>query len=177
MKKVLILGVIAMLALGVMALANTAGYYEQVTQGATCQQASLSVNSMIGIEQGYVATATSYNASFCGASGNPLTGHYVSLNSQVLLAELSVKSNMSTIGVTVAFSSNFPNFSNYSLSSYINYSDNYSNGSLTLQNGGYPNTPYEGTLEVYAPSSIPQWVTAGTYQVTTTFTITPKNNF
>ncbi|MGC8708412.1 MAG: hypothetical protein ACP5R1_06805, partial [Athalassotoga sp.] len=115
MKKVLILSVIAMLALGVMALASGNGAYgEQVLntnpyggvskaqQGPTCNATSLVVYSEIGIEQGYVATATSYDASFCGATGNPLTVAYT--NSGNLLASLKVESNMDTIAVSVAFS-------------------------------------------------------------------------
>jgi len=114
-KKVLILSVIAMLALSVMALASN----NPVTQSATCAKSSLSVSSVIGIEQGFVATATSYDASFCGAPCNcncalgpsiserlipgtfqPLPNG-VSGITGILLSKLTFKSNASTIKVSV----------------------------------------------------------------------------
>ncbi len=178
MKKVLILSVIAMLALGVMALAgtytapNTPG---SVSVGATCAQNSLVVTSVIGIEQGYVATATSYDASYCGATGNPLTGFYTSEGGNVLLAKLSVESNMATISVAVsyAYTGNI-NSSNFTTSYSNNYND--STDILTLT-GGSNGTPYTGTLYVYGPSEIQAWLLAGKYELSTTFMITPKINF
>ncbi|BBJ28974.1 hypothetical protein [Athalassotoga saccharophila] len=166
-KKILILIVIAMLALGVMALANTAGYYKQATQGATCQQASLSVNSMIGIEQGYVATATSYNASFCGApcpicncttgpeiSQRLINGKYtqydsLSINQGILISELTVKSNAQNINVTItitqpsnASGSLLSNYSSY----YIFYNNNASNN--LLGTGNFSSAPQALTFLV-----------------------------
>jgi hypothetical protein len=176
MKKVLILSVIAMLALSVMALA--AG---TVTQSATCAQSSLTVNSVIGIEQGYVATATSYDASFCGATGNPLTSAYI--DSGYVLASLSVESNMQTIAVGVTYTltgpTGNPAVSSGTLTGYLtglSYSSNYSGSVLTLT-GGSVSTPWSGTLNVIGPSHIQPWVAAGDYTLATTFTITPKNTF
>jgi hypothetical protein len=136
MKKVLILSVIAMLALSVMALA--AG---TVTQSATCANSSLTVNSVIGIEQGYVATATSYDASFCGATGNPLTKSYV--NSGYVLASLSVESNMQTIavGVTYTLTGSASDLSGYLPTLNATSTNGYSSGVLTLA-GGSVNTPW-----------------------------------
>ena len=173
MKKVLILSVIAMLALSVMALA--AG---TVTQSATCANSSLTVNSVIGIEQGYVATATSYDASFCGATGNPLTSAYV--NSGYVLASLSVESNMQTInvGVTYALTGSASGLSHYlpTLTITTSTSTNGYSGTLTLAGGSF-STPWKGTLNVIGPSHIQSWVAAGDYTLATTFTITPDNTF
>ncbi|MGC9219415.1 MAG: hypothetical protein ACP5G8_08465 [Athalassotoga sp.] len=68
-KKVLILTIIGMLALGVFALAGV-----PVSTGATCSTAKLSVTSNIWVVQGFDATATSYDATFCGATGFLLAG-------------------------------------------------------------------------------------------------------
>ncbi|MGC9140734.1 hypothetical protein, partial [Athalassotoga sp.] len=46
---------------------NPYGWVSSAQQGPTCNATQLVVYSEIGIEQGYVATATSYDASFCGA--------------------------------------------------------------------------------------------------------------
>ena len=177
-KKVLILSVIAMLALSVMALANA----NSVQVGPTCSSSSLTVYSVIGIEQGFVATATSYDASFCGATGNLLTSPYNSNGvSGVLLASLSVESNMDSIAVGVSYkltgsasglSSNLPTLTITTPTS----PNGYSGGVLTLT-GGSVSTPWKGTLDVIGPSSIQPWVAAGDYTLATTFTITPKNNF
>ncbi|MGC9214886.1 hypothetical protein, partial [Athalassotoga sp.] len=155
---------------------NPYGWVSNARQGPTCNATSLVVYSEIGIEQGYVATATSYDASFCGATGNPLTGAYT--NSGNLLASLSVESNMDTIAVGVTFNVTGP--ANVDVSSFndnlLTFSPNYANGTLTLT-GGSDGTPYTGTLDVIGPSSIPQWVAAGDYTLKTTFTITPENTF
>ena len=154
-KKVLILSVIAMLALSVMALANAKvlstnpyGSANSVQAGPTCSSSSLSVYSVIGIEQGFVATATSYDASFCGAPCNcncalgpsiserlipgtfqPLpTG--VSGITGILLSKLTFKSNASTIKVSVNISPN-PMFNVGGGSSYYYYY-NPENGSPNL---------------------------------------------
>ena len=194
-KKVLILSVIAMLALSVMALASTAnahvlsnnpyGSANLVQAGPTCSSSSLTVYSVIGIEQGFVATATSYDASYCGATGNLLTSSYT--GSGYVLASLSVESNMATITVAVNYSLTGPTGNpSVSISSTstgyltgLSYSSNYSySGSvLTLTTGGNANTPWSGTLYVYGPSHIQPWVAAGDYTLATTFTITPKNTF
>jgi len=188
MKKVLILSVIAMLALSVMALANanvlSNNPYDSanlVQAGPTCSSSSLTVYSVIGIEQGFVATATSYDASFCGATGNPLTSAYV--NSGYVLASLSVESNMQTIAVGVTYTltgpTGNPSVSSSTLTGYLtglSYSSNYSGSALTLT-GGSVSTPWSGTLKVIGPSSIQPWVAAGDYTLATTFTITPENTF
>jgi len=161
-KKVLILSVIAMLALSVMALANAQvlsrnpyGSANSVQAGPTCSSSSLSVYSVIGIEQGFVATATSYDASFCGAPCNcncalgpsiserlipgtfqPLpTG--VSGITGILLSKLTFKSNASTIKVSVNIVPN-PMFNAgvAGPSSYYYYY-NPENGSPLLLNGYY----------------------------------------
>jgi hypothetical protein len=192
MKKVLILSVIAMLALSVMALASTAnahvlsnnpyGSANLVQAGPTCESSSLTVYSVIGIEQGFVATATSYDASFCGATGNPLTAAYVS---GYVLASLSVESNMQTIAVGVTYSLNGPTGNSAVVSSDLSgylptltttSTNGYSSGVLTLA-GGSLSTPWKGTLNVIGPSSIQPWVAAGDYKLATTFTITPENTF
>jgi len=187
MKKVLILSVIAMLALSVMALANAKvigtnpyGYASSVQAGPTCSSSSLTVYSVIGIEQGFVATATSYDASFCGATGSPLTSAYVSGN---VLASLSVESNMQTIAVGVTYTltgpTGNPSVSSSTLTGYLtglSYSSNYSGSALNLA-GGSVSTPWSGTLKVIGPSSIQPWVAAGDYTLATTFTITPENTF
>ncbi|MGC8683812.1 MAG: hypothetical protein ACP5UJ_07770 [Athalassotoga sp.] len=163
---------------------NPYGWVNSAQQGPTCNATSLVVYSEIGIEQGYVATATSYDASFCGATGNPLTGAYTTYTnsgiSGILLASLKVESNMATIAVSVTFSVTGP--SGVDVSSFndnlltFSSNSNYANGTLTLT-GGSDGTPYTGTLDVIGPSSIPQWVAAGDYMLTTTFTITPENTF
>jgi len=154
-KKVLILSVIAMLALSVMALANAKvignnpyGSANSVQAGPTCSSSSLSVYSVIGIEQGFVATATSYDASFCGAPCNCncalgpsiserlIPGTFQSLPTGVsgitgiLLSKLTFKSNASTINVSVNISPN-PMFSTGGGSSYYYYY-NPENGSPNL---------------------------------------------
>ena len=195
MKKVLILSVIAILALSVMALANAKvlttnpyGYANLVQAGPTCSSSSLTVYSVIGIEQGFVATATSYDASYCGATGNLLTSSYTGTytGSGYVLASLSVESNMDSIAVGVSYTLTGPNGNSAVSSSTLNgtgyltglsYSSNYSSGVLSLSNGGSASTPWSGTLNVIGPSSIPAWVAAGDYTLATTFTITPKNTF
>ena len=184
MKKVLILSVIAMLALSVMALASTAnahvlstnpyGYASSVQAGPTCSSSSLTVYSVIGIEQGFVATATSYDASFCGATGNPLNSSAYSSNGH-LLASLSVESNMDSIAVGVSYTLTGPNGDLTGYLTGISPSNN-SSQVLTLT-GGSVSTPWSGTLDVIGPSSIQPWVAAGDYTLETTFTITPKNTF
>jgi len=151
-KKVLILSVIAMLALSVMALASN----NPVTQSATCAKSSLSVSSVIGIEQGFVATATSYDASFCGAPCNcncalgpsiserlipgtfqPLPDG-VSGITGILLSKLTFKSNASTIKVSVNIVPN-PMF-NAGVAGPISYYYYYNpekNGSPLLLGGYY----------------------------------------
>ena len=117
MKKVLILTVIAILALGVMALAD-----HQDSVGATCSEATLTVTSNIVVVQGFEATATAYDATFCGATGDPLSpvstyltsflSHHglnpmtASPASGVLLEKLEVRSNAATIAVEIT-GSNF----------------------------------------------------------------------
>jgi len=154
-KKVLILIVIAMLALSVMALANAKvlstnpyGSANSVQAGPTCSSSSLSVYSVIGIEQGFVATATSYDASFCGAPCNcncalgpsiserlipgtfqPLPDG-VSGITGILLSKLTFKSNASTINVSVNIGPN-PMFKTGGGSSYYYYY-NPENGSPNL---------------------------------------------
>ncbi len=68
MKKTLILTVIAIMALGVFALANSNSV------GPTCSATNLSVTGSIYVKQGFVATATSYDATFCGVTGYALAG-------------------------------------------------------------------------------------------------------
>lgn len=63
-----------MLALGVFAMALPKRIGNIVTQGPTCQPATLTVNSNINVVQGFEATATSYDATFCGATGFLLAG-------------------------------------------------------------------------------------------------------
>jgi len=187
MKKVLILSVIAMLALSVMALASTAnahvlsnnpyGSANLVQAGPTCESSSLTVYSVIGIEQGFVATATSYDASFCGATGSPLTSAYT--DSGYVLASLSVESNMDSIAVGVSYTLTGPNGEDLSSNLptlTLTSSNGYSDSTLTLA-GGTVSTPWSGTLKVIGPSSIQPWVAAGDYTLATTFTITPENNF
>jgi len=154
-KKVLILSVIAMLALSVMALANAKvlstnpyGSANSVKAGPTCSSSSLTVYSVIGIEQGFVATATSYDASFCGAPCNcncalgpsiserlipgtfqPLPAG-VSGITGILLSKLTFKSNASTINVSVNIVPN-PMFNTGGGSSYYYYY-NPENGSPLL---------------------------------------------
>jgi len=184
MKKVLILSVIAMLALSVMALASTAnahvlsnnpyGSANLVQAGPTCSSSSLTVYSVIGIEQGFVATATSYDASFCGATGNPLNSSAYSSDGY-LLASLSVESNMATITVGVSYTLTGPTGDLTGDLSGLNPSNN-SSQVLPLTDGSL-STPWSGTLKVIGPSHIQQWVAAGDYKLATTFTITPQNTF
>jgi hypothetical protein len=195
MKKVLILSVIAMLALSVMALASTAnahvlsnnpyGSANLVQAGPTCSSSSLTVYSVIGIEQGFVATATSYDASFCGATGDPLTSAYLSGSLANVLASLSVESNMDSIAVGVSYTLTGPtgnsavessDLSGYLTTLTLTSPNGYSGGVLTLA-GGSVSTPWSGTLYVKGPSSIQPWVAAGDYKLATTFTITPENTF
>ena len=185
MKKVLILSVIAMLALSVMALASTAnahvlsynpyGSANKVQAGPTCSSSSLTVYSVIGIEQGFVATATSYDASFCGATGDPLTSAYISGSLANVLASLSVESNMATITVGVSYTLTGPTGDLTGDLSGLNPSNN-SSQVLPLTDGSL-STPWSGTLKVIGPSHIQQWVAAGDYKLATTFTITPQNTF
>jgi hypothetical protein len=194
MKKVLILSVIAMLALSVMALANANvlstnpyGYANSVKAGPTCSSSSLTVYSVIGIEQGFVATATSYDASFCGATGNPLTSSYT--DNGYVLASLSVESNMDSIAYTVSYTLAGPTGNTAVASSVFATSElavlnpsNPSNPAMGVSNvlkltGGSVSTPWKGTLNIIGPSSIQPWVAAGDYTFETTFTITPENTF
>jgi len=194
MKKVLILSVIAMLALSVMALANAHvlsynpyGSANLVQAGPTCSSSSLTVYSVIGIEQGFVATATSYDASFCGATGNLLTSSYT--GSGYVLASLSVESNMDSIAYTVSYTLAGPTGNTAVASSVFATSElavlnpsNPSNPAMGVSNvlkltGGSVSTPWSGTLNIIGPSSIQPWVAAGDYTFETTFTITPENKF
>jgi len=207
MKKVLILSVIAMLALGVMALAGTIssnGTNGPVTTGATCSTSGLQVTSNVVVVQGFVATATAYDATFCGATGNPLKYTSPTYNSNyVLLASLTVKSNMATIGV--AFEAYSPNNVIDTLTGSTCGFYYYANGGNTYNNGGgvylgYTNwpswwspsnptqnfftlsllgsqSPYEGELDVLMPNGvIPPWIQAGEYTLTMSFLVFPKTS-
>ncbi|MGC8545768.1 MAG: hypothetical protein ACP5NR_07465, partial [Athalassotoga sp.] len=103
MKKVLILSVIAMLALGVMALAGTISTTGNgpITTGATCSQASLQVVSNIYVVPGYVATATAYDATFCGASGNLLSGEIVNSSYALVIGNAANYSSNDGQGVAL----------------------------------------------------------------------------
>ena len=223
MKKVLILSVIAMLALGVMTMAagwltsggyssggtgpygekiNLVynGYITEASTGPTQNTGKLQVTSIIGVEQGYVATAVSYNASFCGVSGNPLKGLQNSSNG-MLLAQLFIESNATDVTLTVSASTTLPSgaltFTYGSLSnttwgnsgkltlSATNVLGSPTFNTLGSYSGSSPEklsvTPigqYTGTAQVYANAnssnwSSTKWVTAGQYTVNITFTIAP----
>ncbi len=133
MKKVLILSVIAMLALGVFALAGSTAY-----SGLTSQVATLTVTSNIVVVQGFEATATSYDATFSGATGIPLTYTQPSytqtnLGLGVLLAKLTVKSNMNQIGVAFSVNSSNSAINNLFIVNGLYF---YANGSQIYNNGG-----------------------------------------
>jgi hypothetical protein len=223
MKKVLILSVIAMLALGVMTMAagwltsggyssggtgpygekiNLVynGYITEASTGPTQNTGKLQVTSIIGVEQGYVATAVSYNASFCGVSGNPLTGLQNSSNG-MLLAQLFIESNATDVTLIVSASTTLPSSAlTFTYGSLSNTTWGNS-GKLTLSTTNVLGSPtfntlgsysgsspeklnvtqigqYTGTAQVYANAnssnwSSTKWVTAGQYTVNITFTIDP----
>ena len=186
MKKVLILTVIAILALGVMALADTMAYPTH-TSGPTCSATTLQVTSNIYVLAGFEATATGYDATFCGASGKLISGTVLLNNdstdsawtpsaSGVLLASLSVKSNHRTIKVIANWSSvtgpgTIAPSSGHTVMYYEAGSYNYSTGVWTLPAGS---SPYSGTAYAYYNDQyIQQWVEAGKYTATLTLTIVP----
>ena len=155
----------------------------------------------------YVATAVSYNASFCGVSGNPLTGLYNTDNTKMLLAQLFIESNATDVTLTVSTSTTLPPGAlTFYYSSLTNPGwNNSSIKTLTLSTtnvlgsptfntlGSYsgsspeslsvtPIYKYTGTAQVYANAnssnwSLTKWVTAGQYTVNITFTITPKGSY
>jgi len=180
MKKVLILSVIAMLALGVMTMAagwltsggyssgGTGPYGEQInlvyngyiteaSTGPTQNTGNLQVTSIIGVEQGYVATAVSYNASFCGVSGNPLTGLYNTDNTEMLLAQLFIESNATDVTLTVSTSTTLPpgalTFTYGSLSDATTTWKNSGTHMLTLSTTNVLGSPTFNTLGSYSGSS------------------------
>ncbi|WP_036221673.1 hypothetical protein [Mesoaciditoga lauensis] len=175
MKKVLILTVIAILALGVIAIADSVG--------PTCEEATLTVTSNIYVLQGFEATATGYDATFCGATGYLLKGHeavdaahgssfpQIVLydggpygpgsgigDDDLVLSSLSVMSNYNKVKITIDISgvpSDFRNILKIAVStnddndwSNPSYVGNSSSGILTLHdtNGG---SPYKGFLFIY----------------------------
>lgn len=192
MKKVLILTVIAIMALGVFALAN-----ETLSTGATCSTAKLTVESNIYVVPGYVATATAYDATFCGASGYLMDGtvlindysgitkgNYETPNaSGVALAMLQMKSNHQTIEVSAVVS--VLDGSNNDVTNDFPYNGNgllYTPGSGASYDSGSNvwtlpagSSPYEGTAYLYYGSGmqITPWIEAGKYTLHVVFTITP----
>ena len=192
MKKVLILTVIAILALGVMALANTTD-----SVGATCSTTTLQVTSNIYVLAGFEATATGYDATFCGASGKLISGTLLKESSSqwnpaqwpgnvniyykhyLILARLDLKSNYQDITVAVTHEGFFDD---NNLGSHIDVkagdvgaylSNNQQKWHLPVTTG----SPYSGTLYVYydAYNNIPQWTEANKYSETIEFTVTPIN--
>lgn len=191
MKKVLILTVIAIMALGVFALA--AGDFGSTT-GLTCNTATVTVTSNIYVIPGFMASATVYDATFCGASGALLSGELLtSVNSDlvlgnasdydsngamgVALAGLTVKSNYYQLKVTATGSFNGPTSGpSVPLSGAgVLYTNNGSyDGSTSIWTLVNSESPYTGTAYFYYDNShINQWVQAGAYNGTITFTITP----
>gem|GEM_PF-2877487 len=135
--------------------------------------------------QSYVATATSYNATFCGATGNVLTNSYKPSSNGVLLAELVVQSNSSTITINVSTAVNggslTPGINPSGLPDgmVLNYSNSYNASThvLTLQpQASGASYPYLGTLDIIASNSIAQWVIPGQTVIEFQFTIVPKYN-
>ncbi|MGC8545167.1 MAG: hypothetical protein ACP5NR_04380 [Athalassotoga sp.] len=132
--------------------------------------------------QSYIATATSYDASFCGVTGNVLTNSYTPFDGGVLLAKLAVQSNMSMITVEVSTGVNGGSLtSGISPSGLPNgmtlhYSNNYTeNGNvLTLPIGS---NPYSGELDIFASNSIASWATPGQTTIQFEFTIVPKGSY
>ncbi|MGC9218011.1 MAG: hypothetical protein ACP5G8_01225 [Athalassotoga sp.] len=220
MKKVLILSVIAMLALGVMALAsgngalygekvlstNPYGWVNSAQQGPTCNATQLVVYSEVGVEQGYVATATSYDASFCGAPCpcscpegtsviyRTINGYYTSVTYNpdgILISTLSVKSNMQPINVSVTVTQ--PTSSGNTLPMATYYLMYYSNGTSITSSDFYDtnphsismtlngaSSPYNGKIDVVIDGYHTAWgkvVPVGDYIIATTFTISPQNTF
>ncbi|MGC8589161.1 hypothetical protein [Athalassotoga sp.] len=133
-------------------------------------------------EQSYIATATSYDASFCGVTGNVLTNSYTPFDGGVLLAKLAVQSNMSMITVEVSTGVNGGSLtSGISPSGLPNgmtlhYSNNYTeNGNvLTLPIGS---NPYSGELDIFASNGIASWATPGQTILQFQFTIIPNGSY
>ncbi len=195
MKKVLILSVIAMLALGVFALAGTITTTGNgpISTGATCSTASLQVVSNIYVLPGYVATATAYDATFCGATGNLLSGEIVTTAGAALvlgnsttytqtsgavgvaLASLQIKSNYQNIQVTGTVSAAQPSSGPQLSATFLEVVNGTYNSSTGLWNlPTASGSPYSGRgYLVGQGDSITPWVQAGKYAVTITFTITP----
>ena len=69
MKKILILTVIAILAVGAIAMAATGSSVKP-----TCHSKTLKATVSIYVKQGFEATATGYDATFCGPTGFLLAG-------------------------------------------------------------------------------------------------------
>ncbi len=125
----------------------------------------------------YVATATAYDASFCGATGNPLIGQYqpASEEAGVLLAKLTVQSNMATIDVYVT--PTFTGSSNLSTSLLKYYNNGSSWTSRPTMNLTGSNSLYTGELDVVVlpnPNYIPQWTQTGRNVLKIVFVVTPK---
>ncbi|WP_036221654.1 hypothetical protein [Mesoaciditoga lauensis] len=199
MKKVLILMVIAILALGVMAIADHVG--------PTCDEATLTVTSNIYVLSGFEATATGYEATFCGASGDLVSGTvlkesssqwnptpwpegftpssnpnlpYLYYKRYLILAGLDLKSNYENITVRVTHEGFFED---HSLGNNIDVkaADGwFSSDGTTWHLSADPTTngsPYSGALYVYydASDGITQWIEANKYSETIKFTVTPIN--
>ncbi len=184
MKKVLILTVIAIMALGVFALANSNSV------GPTCATSTLSVTSNIYVLAGFEATATAYDATFCGATGNLLDGTVLSDGnivtfdsntfSGIALAQLKMKSNHQTIKVT-AVASITDNNNSYVTDSFPTLSNSLifsGDGTYTTSDNVWElpagSSAYTGTgYLVYNSTTIQPWIEAGKYTMHITFTITP----
>ncbi len=136
-------------------------------------------------EQSYVATATSYDASFCGVTGNVLTNSYTPFNGGVLLAKLTVTSNSTKITVSVSTGVNGGDLtSGISPSGLPNgmalkYSTSYNSSTqlLTLSGGSSGNYQHSGEVDIYASNSIGSWAAPGQTKIEFQFTITPSCNF
>ena len=131
--------------------------------------------------QSYIATATSYDASFCGVTGNVLTNAYNP--NGVLLAKLTVQSNMSTITVNVSTGVNggslTPGISPLSLPNgmTLNYSSNYNYNKSVLTLPTQTGSQYSGELDIYASNKIAPWTTPGQTTIQFQFTIIPKGSY
>ena len=163
-RKALILIIVILIVIGIAALANTTaawGTAGEDTQSATCSEETLTVDSHIGVEQGYVATATSYDASVCGLCtcecehlyNRLIPGHYtlapnILYTTGVLLSELSIESNMNTMNVSFYFEVNGTGF----------YHNNYHNYPtvivLEYENGGTTAIAGPGQFTSTSPANL-----------------------
>lgn len=131
--------------------------------------------------QSYSATATSYDATFRGVTGDVLTNSYTPSGDKVLLASLAVQSNSSTILVKVSTGVNDRNLtsgidpSGLPKGMMLNYSSSYNAGNNVLALSSSENA-YAGTLDITA-SNITSWATPGQTALEFQFTIVPKGSY